>query len=111
MSGNVRPQLGEGPLWSERENAPPRAHERVFEAIRVQDPAEARQAMMELVQMALDDTKMIVPTGKTSDDPVESKKAGRTLKAERSAWPLATLPRAAPRAPCGVFFVPQSSRS
>ena len=57
------------------------AHERVFEAIRVQDPAEARQAMSELVKVALEDTKMIVPAGKSVDVAEESKKAGRAPKA------------------------------
>ena len=52
-------------IYKTRASALPRdplpAHERVFEAMRLQQPAEARAATMDLVQMALDDTKLIAP--------------------------------------------------
>ncbi|MDE2449968.1 MAG: FadR family transcriptional regulator [Gammaproteobacteria bacterium] len=55
------------------------AHERVFEAIRVQNAAEAREGMKDLVQMALEDTQLIVPAGTASEHP----KVGRARNAGR----------------------------
>lgn len=63
------------------------AHVRVFEGIRTQDPVEAKQATIELVQMALDDTKLITPVGEAAASPEESKQPERARKATRKKRP------------------------
>ena len=58
-------------------------HEQVFEAIRLQQPAEARKSMTELVQMALDDTKLIAPAGDAAKYAAEMKEVDRGLNTRR----------------------------
>lgn len=54
-------------------------HERVFEAIRSGNPVEARNAMTELVQFALEDTKMVTPAGKSAENREGVSEASRAL--------------------------------
>lgn len=54
-------------------------HERVFEAIRSGNPVEAKNAMTELVQIALEDTKMVTPAGKSAENPEGVSEASRAL--------------------------------
>ena len=75
-------------IYKARASLPPGdalpVHERVFEAIRLQQPTQARQAMAALVQMALDDTKLIASAGDTAKYAAEIKEIGRGLNAKRT---------------------------
>lgn len=71
-------------IYKTRASALPRdplpAHERVFEAVRLQQPAQARQAMIELVQFALDDTKFIASARDADKYAQERKEVSKTLR-------------------------------
>lgn len=64
-----------------RDFMPP--HIRVFDGIRTRDPVEARQAMIDLVQMALEDTKLIVPVGEPVAREEEARQPERALNPTR----------------------------